>query len=47
MKSKTNLPVYESIAIDVAGRIVDGDISIGQKISGTFLPPGNPQILQY
>ena len=37
MKSKTNLPVYESIAIDVAGRIVDGDISIGQKISGRTL----------
>lgn len=37
MKSKTNLPVYESIAIDVAGRIVDGDIAIGQKISGRTL----------
>ena len=37
MKSKTNLPVYESIAIDVAGRFVDGDISIGQKISGRTL----------
>ena len=37
MKSKTNLPVYESLAIDVAGRIVDGDISIGQKISGRTL----------
>ena len=37
MKSKTNLPVYESIAIDVAGRIVDGDIAIGQKVSGRTL----------
>ncbi len=37
MKSKTNLPVYESIAIDVAGRIVEGDITIGQKISGRTL----------
>ena len=37
MKSKTNLPVYESIAIDVAGRIVDGDISIGHKFSGRTL----------
>jgi K+/H+ antiporter YhaU regulatory subunit KhtT len=37
MKSKTNLPAYESIAIDVAGRIVEREIAIGQKISGRTL----------
>lgn len=37
MKSKTSLPAYESIAIDVAGRIAEGDITIGQKISGRTL----------
>lgn len=37
MKLKNNVPVYESIAIDVAERIVDGNISIGERISGRTL----------
>jgi len=31
---KPNLPVYESIALDLARRIADGEFAVGEKISG-------------
>ena len=34
MRIKSNIPVYESIAMDVAERIADGEFSVGEKISG-------------
>lgn len=37
MKLKNNVPIYESIALDVAERIVDGNLSIGERISGRTL----------
>ncbi|MDF2633170.1 MAG: TrkA-C domain protein [Pelosinus sp.] len=37
MRMKSNIPVYESIAMDVAERIINGEFSIGDKISGRTL----------
>ncbi|MCC5464269.1 GntR family transcriptional regulator [Pelosinus sp. Bkl1] len=34
---KSNIPVYESIAMDVAERIVNGEFAVGDKISGRTL----------
>ena len=34
MRIKSNIPVYESIAMDVAERIAAGEFSVGEKISG-------------
>jgi K+/H+ antiporter YhaU regulatory subunit KhtT len=37
MHMKNNLPAYESIALDVAERIVNGGFAVGEKISGRTL----------
>ncbi|WP_229533771.1 TrkA C-terminal domain-containing protein [Pelosinus baikalensis] len=37
MRMKSNIPVYESIAMDVAERIVNGEFAVGDKISGRTL----------
>lgn len=37
MRQKSNIPIYESIAMDVAEKIVDGYFTIGDKISGRTL----------
>lgn len=34
MSKKNSIPVYLQIAVDVAGRIVRNELSVGQKISG-------------
>ena len=34
MRVKSNIPVYESIAMDVAERIAAGEFAVGEKISG-------------
>ena len=34
MESKVNEPIYKQIALDIAGRIYNNDIKVGQKIHG-------------
>ncbi|PWX62293.1 GntR family transcriptional regulator, partial [Clostridium perfringens] len=34
MENKVNEPIYKQIALDIAGRIYNNDIKVGQKIHG-------------